>query len=341
MRVAMYYPHVTPRGTQLLRTALLLWDELQFIVPYRGFHPGHATSAIAEAVELIGSAHVPTENEKRLAHERMMDFATGGLPESFRKRAADERNHDAYIFHGKLLPETWEMLHEVGLVGRAGPSGRALEDSLGLALMSILTECCAGATKATMTDRRVAYERLTSLLHADDWLEAEAAQQDVHQTLVPITLEIVEAGSLPLSELIAFRRREKRGRSKDLAQLRKRYRAKLEEQARQLATVRTQSDAEEVRRQFQLDMAADLDSLRGELRLAKSDVLTSKELTLLASTVSGSSIKVATGVDLLAVAAAAVPVAVGAINSRIKYMKERRAIIAKHPMAYMLELART
>lgn len=337
----MYYPHVTPRGTHLLRTALLLWDELQFIVPYRGFHPGHATSAIAEAVELIGSEHVPTDCEKRLAHERMTDFATGGLPESFRRRAADEGNHDAYIFHGKLLPETWDMLHEVGLVGRPGPSGRALEDSLGLALMSILTECCAGATKATMTDRQVAYERLTSLLHADDQLEADAAGRDFHQTLVPVTLEIVEAASLPLSELVAFRRREKRARSKDLAQLRKRYRERLEEQVRLLAAARTRSDAEEIKRQFHFDMAADLNALRGELRLAKSDVLTSKELTLLASTVGGSAMKVATGADLLAAAAAAVPIAVGAINSRIKYIKERRAIVSKHPMAYMLELIKS
>ena len=339
MRVAIYYPHVTPHGTHLLRTALLLWDELQFILPYRGFHPDHATRTIAEAVELIGSVHVPTEEEKRLAHERMMDFATGDLPDTFRKQAVAEENHNAYIFHGKLLPETWNMLHELGLVGKAGPTGRALEDSLGLALMSILTECCAGATKATMTDRRIAYDKLTSLLHADDHLEANTVGRHTQDTLVPITLEIVEAGSLPLAELIAFRRRELSGRSKDLAQLRRRYRTKLEEQARLLVSAATRSDAEEIQRQFQIDMRADLDALKGELQLAKSDVLTSKEVVFLASTVSGSAVEFATGSHFLATAAAAAPVVFGAVNSRIKYLKERRAVIAKHPMAYMLEVA--
>ncbi len=340
MRVAIYYPHVTPRGTQLLRTALLLWDELQFILPYQGFRPDHATSTIAEAVEMIGSVHVPTDHEKRLAHERMMDFATGDLPDAFRQRAAAEENHDAYIFHGKLLPETWEMLYEAGLVGRPGRSGRALEDSLGLALMSILTECCAGATKATMTDRRIAYDKLKNLLHADELLEADKVGHDAHATLVPITLEIVEAGSLPLAELIAFRRRERRGRSSDLVQLRQRYRNKLEEQVRLLVSAATRGDAEEIRRQFQIDMRADLDALRGELQLAKGDVLTSKDVTFLASTVAGSAVHFATGSQLLATASAAAPMVLGAINSRIKYLKERRAVVARHPMAYMLELSR-
>lgn len=338
MRAALYYPHVTPRSTHLLRTALLLWDELEFILPYRGFQPDHATRTIAEAVELIGSAHVPTNDEKRMAHQRMMDFATGELPDTFRKRAAAEENHHAYIFHGKLLPETWDMLQEVGLVGRPGSSGRALEDSLGLALMSILTECCAGMTKATMTDRRIAYDKLTSLLYADDLLEANTIGRDVQETLVPITLEIVAAGSLPLAELIAFRKRESRGRSTDLAQLRRRYRTRLEEQARLLASATTQGDAEEMQRQFQIDMRIDLDALKGELQLAKSDVLTGKEVVLLASTVGASAVELASGSHLLATVAAAAPVVLGAVNSRIKYLKERRAVIAKHPMAYMLEV---
>jgi hypothetical protein len=39
MRSAMYYPHITIQSENIIRTALLLWDQVHVIVPYSGFVP--------------------------------------------------------------------------------------------------------------------------------------------------------------------------------------------------------------------------------------------------------------------------------------------------------------
>ena len=83
MRSALYYPHTRVQGEELLKTALLLWDRLETIVPDPGYKGRYPNPEVAKAVELIGVNHYPTEDEKRQAHERIEDFVTGTLPESF------------------------------------------------------------------------------------------------------------------------------------------------------------------------------------------------------------------------------------------------------------------
>ena len=39
MRSALYYPHTEIRSVPLLKTAMLLWDHVEFIVPYSGYRP--------------------------------------------------------------------------------------------------------------------------------------------------------------------------------------------------------------------------------------------------------------------------------------------------------------
>ena len=82
MRTALYYPHTFPRDPEgMMRSAPLLWDHLEFIVPFRGyrrnkerggiFTPDYPLSSeIDEAIELIGIMRVPSVEGKKAAHAK-------------------------------------------------------------------------------------------------------------------------------------------------------------------------------------------------------------------------------------------------------------------------------
>src|SRR5258706_8079981 len=73
MRSALYYPHTQIRDEGFLKNALLVWDEVHFISPTRHFEfdrhldPGHR-----EALELICRPLVPSDEEKRHVHNRIL-----------------------------------------------------------------------------------------------------------------------------------------------------------------------------------------------------------------------------------------------------------------------------
>jgi hypothetical protein len=76
MRSALYYPHTEVENAGLLKTALLLWDQLEFIVPYPEYEFSYQDRLVAEAVELVGVKHSPSDEEKKQAHEYIEDFVT-------------------------------------------------------------------------------------------------------------------------------------------------------------------------------------------------------------------------------------------------------------------------
>lgn len=340
MRSAIYYPHTTPVSSDILRTALLLWDELEFIVPWEGFVPDHSDRDVAEIVELIGRQSVPSHQAKRLAHERIEEFATQQLPASFRYGAGSETDLDApYMFARKLLPETWEMLRELQLAGSTDGRANALRDNTGLVLMSILTDCCAGEGKARITDRSDAYANLSSFLVRDDAPSAD--DETLQQCVVPVTMGVINADRVPLRDLIAFRQREARSSGDDLRRMRQRYRTRIEHQIEALAATTLASDRRELQRAFEVDMRDDLADLKEELRLARTGAFTSKDLIFLAVTALTAGVAAAKGLHIpveQVTAGGSLPILGGVLNSRSKYAEARRSIIAKHPMAYMLEL---
>lgn len=205
--------------------------------------------------------------------------------------------------------------------------------------MSILTDCCAGEGKARITDRTDAYARLSNFL-----VRAEGDERDdgtLEQCVVPVTMEIVDAGSVPLGELIEFRRREARSGGDDLRRLRQRYRERVGSQVRALAAVTLTSDRRELQRAFEIEMRDDLSDLKGELRLSRREAMTSREVIFmgLATLTAGIAASKGLHVPLEQVSAVgSIPVLGGVLNAQSKYAQARRAIIARHPMAYMLEL---
>jgi len=70
MQSALYYPFTCPERESFLKTALFLWDNVDFIVPYEGFRPYVNTRDSEEALEIIGRNYVPTEEDKKSQEER-------------------------------------------------------------------------------------------------------------------------------------------------------------------------------------------------------------------------------------------------------------------------------
>jgi hypothetical protein len=119
---------------------------------------------------------------------------------------------------------------------------------------------------------------------------------------------------------------------------------KIENHAKEASEATSVRDLDELERTFELDMQKDVKRLAEELWRAKIDAIFSREtLAVLAAIPVGI---VAAHVLPFAIPAAAsiaggpVAVAAGGILSANKYATNRRAILDKHPMAYLYELER-
>src|ERR1700730_13507294 len=112
MRSALYYPHMALNSEAIIKTGLLLWDQLEFIVPDAGFRPRYNNKFIAQAMELIGLPHPPNQEEKQETHTRIEELLKRRLPwQLYYKRNRGARRH--FEMHpAKLLPETWRLLQD-------------------------------------------------------------------------------------------------------------------------------------------------------------------------------------------------------------------------------------
>ena len=207
MRSALYYPHTRIKRGSLWKTALLLWDTVHTIVPWPEYKPTYEDHLLSEAYELIGVAHYPDAQEKRLAHEFVEDFATRPLPRAFGVKSALEHADMYELYPGKLLPKTWRILEDLGLSDTPSGIGRhPTTVPTGLSLMSILADCCAGVTLTRITDREDAYASLAGMFVEDPWvLNGESVLFD---QLVTIALQAVDLSSVSFHALLDMRRRE-------------------------------------------------------------------------------------------------------------------------------------
>jgi hypothetical protein len=119
MRMALYFPHTEVRRKNVVHTSLLMWDSLEFIVPFRGYHPYYDDDQIAEAMEVIGQKRIPDEGEKQRLHTLVEDLVSAGVPETFRYSPASGERDDTYeMWPQKLMGETWDLLRDKGLTDR-------------------------------------------------------------------------------------------------------------------------------------------------------------------------------------------------------------------------------
>jgi hypothetical protein len=343
MRSALYYPHTTIENEGLVKTALLLWDRLEFIVPWENFRPHHADRQMARALELIGVPRCPDDNEKKEAHTRIKELIDGRLPPQFfldHRRRSDEPYE---VYPQKLLPKTWSLLQKASLSGKLLPnSDYPMSEFGGLMVMSILADSCAGTTRARVTDRGEAYATISSYL-GNDPQGPKIKRSDASEQLVPVSLKVLDAPSMKLTDLIELREREEKESGHSLRDLRHRYVASLEDYVSKITNQKaTKADAQTILNEYAQDMERDLRELRKELGFAFKDAILSKEMLVTALAAVGTVASWALDVPVSLtgiVTTGGVPVTIGGLLAvRNKYLSARHTIMKNHPMAYLYEI---
>jgi hypothetical protein len=335
MRSALYYPN-TALDENLLKTSLLLWDEVHVIVPWPEFEPYYESRDARDAFSLVGRCRCPSDEEKSQVHELVEDFVTRPLPRAFTYRSNSPEIHGVYA--EKVLPDTWRVLREAGLTGeRQGSINHPMNEPTALSLMNIIADCCAGDSLARITDQSLAYAALAGLFI--DESPVAIPSLGIREELVPVTLSIASTDDLPLKKLVDLRKREHAGSDGHLIRdLRHRFVQRLESQVTQLSVIKAQEDAKELKRQFAQDMVDDYRDLREALKLEAQQLLGTKEL-----------ITVCLGAGVVAAAVAPIPVANvftvggavatigGLLATRAKFVSKRQQILRDHPMSYLYE----
>lgn len=208
MSSGLYYPHSAIENDSILLTALLLWDDVEFIVPQPGFHRSAGNSTRDRTVELIGKSITPSDDEKQRAHVRILALAESDLPPEFKFDPANP-NLGYQIFPSKFLPQTWDAVQKSRL---AAPytsvefQDYILNPWFGLVMMAILAEECAG-TRRRVTDEIDGYKALERLLIQESGGRV-GSRDDASERLVNIALATINPDGLKLEQVLAVREQE-------------------------------------------------------------------------------------------------------------------------------------
>jgi hypothetical protein len=341
MRTALYYPHTEIQSEALLRSALLTWDTLEFIAPYRGFRPHYQDRHMAEAMELIGTPRAPSDADRREVHELLADLVERGVPEPLRYNGGNNREADYEVWPQKLLNETWQLLREHEVIGDllADDDYPATQGG-GLTIMSMLADVMAGETRARVTDRGLAYATLANVANYEGPDPQQAV--DVAQ-VVPLTFKTMALEHVSLERLIAFRKRETGANGHSYRALRHHYLESLEAHVAEAAMHRVGSkDRTELDRIFEEEMDDDLRDLKDELGIAKQDAFLSKDTIAFVLAVGGLAVAGLAAAHFPipeAFTMAGAPATVGGLlGVGSKFGAKRRDVLRKHPMAYLYQI---
>jgi hypothetical protein len=343
MRSAIYYPRTEVHSEPLMRSSLLLWDRLHTIVPDPGYRPDYGNRReMARAWELIGEKLVPDRSQQQLAHHGIEELLVKGIPPALQYTSGLDRPDDAYeIWPQKFAAETWALLRQHRLTGGPLDNGDyPFTEEGGLLVMAKLADACAGSTFARVTDRLLAYGLIA------DGNAVPSPETEV----VPITLDLIDAASIPLQTLIDFREREKNEqRGGDYSAMRHRYADAVQRHVDAIKNAATPLERNELNRQFGDDMARDLLQLSDALRVSKAQLILKP---VVVATVVGAGSVLAAGLAGPAALIAAGSAALGTslvdaakhiadlFSSGLSFSRKQKETMAMHPMAYMYALSR-
>ena len=322
MFTALYYPHVS-MSADLFKNALFLWDRIEYIAPDEYFRPWYQDAELNEAVGRFAERHVPSDQEKQQVNEAIIDLLKLPLPGWF--YVEDLPEDCRYSFYPeKLFPDTWERLRSENL---AAPVGRGFETSapLGLAIMSLLADCCAGSQKRLITDESASYSALDRYLATIGGADF-GKFDDKSEHLVTISLKIMNFKDVSLSRLVRLREKEKSKNGAHLTALRHGYLRKVEESANRLSCAKSRQDATEIERVFEQEMRKDLDLLRDELKDEAKKVFFSAEMATAAISLGTAFFQPLIGLVL----------AGGALyRKKVEYRADRNKTLKGHPMSWL------
>lgn len=338
MRRAVYYPHTQIRNEKFLKTALLLWDEVQFLSPSDQFSFEGANATEIEALEILCRPHVPTESEKTLVHRKIVDLLANPLPEWLSTKAIPKsissgrkiKEFSGYsLYTEKLDQRTWNILEAANLLELNGPdNNHIVKPLLGFHIMSLLADACAGTKKEKITDRTDAYEfmwKISSIMQSKNSNATEYGAESLAKSdLVHMAIQTIKTEGIPLENFILMRKREAQSSGHHYQNFRKNFAEKIQQNSTLALLAKTEGERREISEDFKKEMKNDLAILQEELGYVFRGSAFSKEIIALVSlneTIPG------TGPILGAVA--------GIIQATDKYTKAYTDTLSKHPISYL------
>lgn len=328
MLTAIYYPHISIQTEKVLKNALLLWDKIEYMVPDRYHRPSYATPELEEAAELIAEPLVPSEAIKKETHKQIVNLVEAGLPDWF-YFPLKKRTPLYNIYPQKFLPETYEFLRNQRM---ARPSkkedfaGFETPRFLGLAIMSILADNCAGTQKRTLTDELASYSMLSRYITAMHQGEYGNVSSD-YERLVTLSLRTIDTNNIDLSRMIELRRDEEKQNGSFLRELRSNYREAIDTWATRMGTeARTEDDEREIERAFEADLSTDLNKLKESLKVGAREAFFSKDGIVSILALPGILVQPPV-ISLIGVGAL--------INSVSNYNAKRRNALRTHVMSWL------
>lgn len=339
MRSALYFPHTEVRSKELIRSALLTWDHLEYIVPFVGYNTNYDDQDSARAMEIIGRPRVASTDDQAKVHALVDELLHKGVPETFRYSPADGRQTPEYeMWPQKLMGKTWDLLRTHGLTDAPlSNMDYPTSQAAGLTLMAIIADVLAGDTRSRITDQGLAYATIANVSKVDE-------QPEDYEEVVPLTLKVASLDKVPMSRLIEFREREEKSAAgMDYRTLRHNYLAAIEKHAERISkTSPGSADRTELDRNFVSDIEKDFYDLKTELGIAKRDALFTKEMFTLVLAAGAAAVAAAAGAPVLVPSAIAgsggVVMLGGLLGTANKFGKARRDVMRKHSMAYLYEL---
>ena len=169
-RAAVYYPHLGVGSVDLLKSGLLLWDQVEYITPFKDIPPSAPMTDVdqqddvRDAMGLLLVPHVPTDEEKMVAHETLAALLNSDFVDRIHQIALrDASTYDIYA--EKFNYATWRMLEEsrlAQLARSARPGDYSTPRVLGLVMMSALAEAAPERLSAQLRTKRSPMKRRAS-----------------------------------------------------------------------------------------------------------------------------------------------------------------------------------
>jgi len=317
----------------LFKNALFLWDKIEYIAPDQGFQSWSGNAELDGAVRTYGERHIPSGEEKQQANEAILDLLRRPLPAWFYVKDIPARLRYT-IYPKKFDPETWDRLTSEKL---AQPIGDGFQTSapLGLTIMSILADCCAGSQKRLVTDEAASYSALDHYLATIGGAELGKFDKS-SERLVTISLRIMNFQNVPLAKLVKLREKERSRRGAHLTVLRHGYLKKVEEYGEKLVQAKTKRDAREIERVFEQEMRKDLDLLQDELKDEAKKVFFSAEMATAAIGLAGALVHPSVGFLL-----GGKLLCGGALyRKKVEYRSARNKTLKGHAMSWFYSMKR-
>jgi hypothetical protein len=335
---ALYYPHTTIADEGLLRVALLMWDRVSFIVPWKGFIAGRESrSTVRAAIEVVGEEVVVEQSAKDAVYKELQALVAKPIPKWLTLRAAplaelEILKHEFDLYPEKIDGRIADLLKEHKLAWFKGKDENLYTNAAtGLLVMALLARECAGTTKHTVTDRASAYAWLAKFAFTSETPEGKiAAQADAHVAkLYLLSLGALDLTSLPLPRLVEMRQREQATDGAYYRKFRHNYLKRLQEYAKRLTAAKNPADIRTIEREYQEEMRGDVTFLRDALKDNTFNAVVSKEIGIGLAASGGSFLLSGPSIQTVVTAG------LGVMNVLQKFLSGRKKALSEHPMAWM------